>query len=292
MSTLANHAFTKMNGLGNEIVVVDMRGEKGAISAAEARAAAQPAGAPCDQLMALHAPRTPGTDGYVRIYNNDGSEAGACGNGMRCVAELLFKETGKHALTFETKAGLLNCWQGDTALISTVDMGPPRFAWNEIPLAEEFRDTRAIELQVGPIDQPILHSPSAVSMGNPHAIFWVEDVNAVDLGRIGPMLEHHPLFPERANISLAQVASREHLVLRTWERGAGLTRACGSAACAAAVAAARLRRTGRKVTVTLPGGDLVIEWRERDDHVLMTGPVAYEYEGRFDPALFANAGAA
>jgi diaminopimelate epimerase len=292
MSTLANHAFTKMNGLGNEIVVVDMRGEKGTISAAEARAAAQPAGAPYDQLMALHAPHTPGTDGYVRIYNNDGSEAGACGNGMRCVAELIFKETGKRALTFETKAGLLNCWHGDTALISTVDMGPPRFAWNEIPLAEEFRDTRAIELQVGPIDQPILHSPSAVSMGNPHAIFWVNDVNAIDLGKIGPMLEHHPLFPERANISLAQVASREHLVLRTWERGAGLTRACGSAACAAAVAAARLRRTGRKVTVTLPGGDLVIEWRERDDHVLMTGPVAYEYEGRFDPALFANAGAA
>jgi diaminopimelate epimerase len=296
MSTLANHAFIKMNGLGNEIVVVDMRGEKGTISAAEARAVAQPQGAraaaPYDQLMVLHAPRTPGTDGYIRIYNNDGSEAGACGNGMRCVAELMFKETGKRALTFETEAGLLNCWQGDTALISTVDMGQPRFAWNEIPLAEEFRDTRAIELQVGPIDQPILHSPSAVSMGNPHAIFWVDDVNAVDLGKIGPMLEHHPMFPERANISLAQVASREHLVLRTWERGAGLTRACGSAACAAAVAAARLRRTGRKVTVTLTGGDLVIEWRERDDHVLMTGPVAYEYEGRFDPALFANAGAA
>jgi diaminopimelate epimerase len=292
MSTLANHAFTKMNGLGNEIVVVDMRGEKGAISAAEARAAAQPAGAPYDQLMALHAARTPGTDGYIRIYNSDGSEAGACGNGMRCVAELLFKETGRRALTFETAAGLLNCWQGDTPLISTVDMGPPRFAWNEIPLAEEFRDTRAIELQVGPIDQPILHSPSVVSMGNPHAIFWVDDVNAYELGKIGPMLEHHPMFPQRANISLAQVRSREHIVLRTWERGAGLTRACGSAACAAAVAAARLRRTGRKVTVTLPGGDLVIEWRERDDHVLMTGPVAYEYEGRFDPALFAAAGAA
>src|SRR5262249_18478762 len=283
MSKLANHAFVKMNGLGNEIVVVDLRGETGAISAAEARVAAQPRGAPFDQLMALHAPRTPGTDGYIRIYNSDGSEAGACGNGMRCLAELLFKETGKRALTFETKAGLLNCWQGGTPLISAVDIGQPRLAWNEIPLAEEFRDTRAIELQVGPIDHPILHSPSAVSMGNPHAIFWVDDVTAVDLGKVGPMLEHHPMFPERANISLAQVASGEHIVRRTWERGAGLTRACGSAACAAAVAAARLRRTGRKVTVTLPGGDLVIEWRERDDHVLMTGPVAYEYEGRFDP---------
>jgi diaminopimelate epimerase len=292
MSTLANHAFTKMNGLGNEIVVVDMRGQAGAVSAAEARAAAGPDGAPYDQLMALHTSRTPGTDAYVRIYNSDGSEAGACGNGMRCIAELLFKETGKRALTFETKAGLLNCWQGDTPLISTVDMGKPRFAWNEIPLSEEFRDTRAIELQIGPIDKPILHSPSVVSMGNPHAIFWVDDVDAYDLVRIGPLLENHPMFPERANISLAQVQSREHIVVRTWERGAGLTRACGSAACAAAVAAARLRRTNRLVTVTLPGGDLLIEWRERDDHVLMTGPVVYEYEGRFDPALFAEAGAA
>jgi diaminopimelate epimerase len=292
MSTLANHPFIKMNGLGNEIVVVDMRREAGAISAAEARAAAQPAGAPYDQLMTLHVARTPGTDAYVRIYNNDGSEAGACGNGMRCIAEILFKETGKTALTFETKAGLLNAWKSEAPLVSTVDMGKPRFAWDEIPLAEAFHDTRAIELQIGPIDQPILHSPSAVSMGNPHAIFWVDDVEAYDLGKIGPLLENHPIFPERANISLAQVRSREHIVIRTWERGAGLTRACGSAACAAAVAAARLRRTGRKVTVTLPGGDLLIEWRERDDHVLMTGPVAYEYEGTFDPALFAAAGAA
>ncbi|MET0925142.1 MAG: diaminopimelate epimerase [Xanthobacteraceae bacterium] len=292
MSALANHAFLKMNGLGNEIVVVDMRRETGAVSSAEARAAAQPGGATYDQLMTLHAPRTPGTDAYVRIYNNDGSEAGACGNGMRCIADVLFKETGKGALTFETQAGLLNCWKGETPLVSTVDMGKPRFAWNEIPLAEAFHDTRAIELQIGPIDQPILHSPSVVSMGNPHAIFWVDDVHAYDLGKIGPLLENHPMFPERANISVCAIKSREHIVVRTWERGAGLTRACGSAACAAAVAAARLRRTGRKVTVTLPGGDLTIEWRERDDHVLMTGPVAYEYEGRFDPALFAKAGAA
>jgi len=205
---------------------------------------------------------------------------------MRCVADIVFKQSGKAALTFETKAGLINCWQGDTPLISTVDMGPPRFAWNEIPLAEKFEDTRAIELQIGPIDKPILHSPSAVSMGNPHAVFWVDDVNAYDLGKIGPLLENHPLFPERANISLAHVVSRERIVMRTWERGAGLTRACGSAACAAAVAAARLKRTERKVRITPPGGDLTIEWREADDHVLMTGPVAYEYEGVFDPALF------
>jgi diaminopimelate epimerase len=292
MSTLAGQNFVRMNGLGNEIVVVDLRRQAGTISSGEARAAAQEGGAPYDQMMVLHAARTPGTDAFVRIYNNDGSEAGACGNGMRCIAELLFKETGKDALTFETKAGVLNCWKGATPLVSTVDMGKPRFAWNEIPLAEQFHDTRAIELQIGPIDQPILHSPSVVNMGNPHAVFWVDDVNAYDLGKAGPLLENHPIFPERANISLAAVKSREHIVVRTWERGAGLTKACGSAACAAAVAAARLRRTGRKVTVTLPGGDLLIEWRERDDHVLMTGPVEYEYEGRFDPALFAKAGAA
>jgi diaminopimelate epimerase len=288
MSALANHRFVKMNGLGNEIVVVDMRKTPAAITAADARAAAAPAGAPYDQLMALYPARTPGTDAFVRIFNNDGSEAGACGNGTRCIADILFNETRKTTLTFETQAGLLNCQKGAAPLTSTVDMGPPRFDWRDIPLAEEFRDTRAIELQIGPIDAPILHSPSAVSMGNPHAVFWVDDVNAYDLSKIGPLLENHPVFPERANISLAAVASREHLIVRTWERGAGLTKACGSAACAAAVSAARTRRTGRKVTVTLPGGDLIVEWRESDNHVLMTGPVAYEFEGRFDPALFAS----
>ena len=172
------------------------------------------------------------------------------------------KESGKTALTFETTAGILNCWKGADGLF-TVDMGPPRFKWNEIPLAEEFRDTRAIELQIGPIDKPILHSPSVVNMGNPHAIFWVDDVNAYDLAKFGPLLENHPIFPERANITLAHIVSREHIVIRTWERGAGLTKACGSAACAAAVAAARLKRTNRKVKVTLPGGELTIDWREQ-----------------------------
>jgi diaminopimelate epimerase len=291
MSALATHEFVKMNGLGNEIVVVDMRRRAAAITPADARAAAQPGGAPYDQMMVLHAPRTLGTDAFVRIYNNDGSEAGACGNGMRCVAELMFRDTGKTALTFETNAGLLNCWKGEAPHVFTVDMGVPRLAWNEIPLAEEFRDTRAIELQIGPIDKPVLHSPSVVNMGNPHAVFWVDDVEAYDLAKVGSLLENHPIFPERANISLAAVKSRDHIVLRTWERGAGLTKACGSAACAAAVAAARLRRTGRIVTVTLPGGDLRIDWRERDDHVLMTGPVEYEYAGTFDPALFVSAGA-
>jgi diaminopimelate epimerase len=292
MNTLANRPFVKMNGLGNEIVVVDLRAQPGIVAAAEARAAAaRTGGVPYDQLMVLHAPRTPRTTAFVRIYNNDGSEASACGNGMRCVADLLFREPRQEqadasTLIFETKAGLLTCWKGAEPGMLTVDMGVPRLAWNEIPLAEEFRDTRAIELQVGPIDKPVLHSPSVANMGNPHAIFWVDDVDGYDLAKIGPMLEHHPLFPERANISLAAVKSRTQIVLRTWERGAGLTKACGSAACAALVAAVRLRRTERSATVTLPGGDLVIEWRSRDEHVLMTGPVAYEYEGNFDPALF------
>jgi diaminopimelate epimerase len=291
MSVLANHAFVKMNGIGNEIVIVDMRADgKAAIAADDARAVAQPAGAPYDQLMALYPPRTPGTDAFIRIFNNDGSEAGACGNGMRCVASLLAGEAGKSSLIFETVAGLLNCSRNADGTF-TVDMGVPRFKWNEIPLSEEFADTRAIELQIGPIDAPVLHSPSAVNMGNPHAIFWVDDVDAYDLHRFGPLLENHPMFPERANISLAHIVSRQHIVIRTWERGAGLTRACGSAACAVAVAAARYKRAERQVRVSLPGGDLTIEWRGRDDHVLMTGPAEFEFAGRFDPALFEKAAA-
>jgi diaminopimelate epimerase len=288
MGALANQSFVKMNGIGNEIVIVDLRKGGGAIQPEEARAAGRPDGAPYDQLMALYPPRTPGTEAFVRIYNNDGSEAGACGNGMRCVADVVSQQSGRAHLTFETTAGIVNCWKNADGLF-TVDMGPPRFKWNEIPLAEEFRDTRAIELQIGPIDNPVLHSPSVVSMGNPHAIFWVDDVNAYDLARAGPLLENHPVFPERANITLAHIVARDHIVIRTWERGAGLTKACGSAACAAAVAAARLRRADRKVKVSLPGGELMIEWRQKDDHVLMTGSVELEFNGRFDSALFAKA---
>jgi diaminopimelate epimerase len=285
MGALANHSFVKMNGVGNEIVVVDLRNGGGKITPEEARAAAAPGAVPYDQLMAIYPPRINGTDGFIRIYNSDGSEAGACGNGMRCVADQVAKQSGKSALTFETTAGIINCWKNADGTF-TVDMGAPRFQWNEIPLAEEIRDTRGIELQIGPIDKPVLHTPSVVNMGNPHAIFWVDDVNAYDLARFGPLLENHPIFPERANITLAHIVSRDALVIRTWERGAGLTKACGSAACAAAVAAARLKRTNRKVKVTLPGGELTIEWREKDDHVLMTGPVEFEFAGTFDPALF------
>jgi diaminopimelate epimerase len=286
MSALANRDFVKMNGLGNEIVIVDLRRAPSPIAPDEARAAARRE--PFDQLMALY-PAAGGADASIRIFNNDGSEAGACGNGMRCVAALMSAETGKAALGFETPAGLIACWRTGDGLF-TVDMGRPRFRWDEIPLAHDVPDTRAIDLKVPGV--PSLHSPSVVSTGNPHAIFWVADPNAYDLRTIGQGLEHDPIFPQRANITLAATPSRDRVVIRTWERGAGLTKACGSAACAAAVAAARIGRTDRKVTVTLPGGDLAIEWREADDHVLMTGPTEYEHKGRFDAALFAAAGAA
>jgi diaminopimelate epimerase len=284
MSALTNRPFVKMNGLGNEILVLDLRRDPVAVKPEEARALARKDVLPYDQIMALYPAKTPGTDAYVRIYNSDGSEAGACGNGMRCVAQLVANESGKDVLNFETKAGLSSC-RIDAPNTVTVDMGAPRFGWQDIPLAEEFRDTRHIELQIGPIDAPVLHSPSAVNVGNPHAIFWVDDVNAYDLARLGPLLENHPVFPERANISLCKVEARDHLIVRTWERGAGLTRACGSAACASAVAAVRLKLADRKVRVTLPGGDLQIDWRERDDHILMTGPVEMEFSGKLEPAM-------
>jgi diaminopimelate epimerase len=293
MSALANRRFLKTNGLGNEITVLDLRGTSLRVSPAEARAIAVDPRSRFDQLMVVHDPLTPGTDAYLRIYNTDGSEAGACGNGTRCVAWAMLSDPvmarpSGNTLLLETKAGLLPTSRVSD-LVFTVDMGKPRLAWHEIPLRDPFQDTRSIELQIGPIDAPILDTPSAVNMGNPHAIFWVQDVSAYELDKIGPLLENHPIFPERANISLAQVLSPERLKLRVWERGAGITRACGTAACAAVVAAARKRLTGRKATVTLPGGDLVIEWRERDDHVLMTGPVELEHEGTFAPELFAGA---
>jgi diaminopimelate epimerase len=288
MGTLADRDFVKMNGLGNEIVIVDLRRTPGPIEAGEARAAARQE--PFDQLMALYPSRS-GADASIRIYNSDGSEAGACGNGMRCVASLISAETAKARLNFEIQGNVISCWRADEEMF-TVDMGAPRFRWNEIPLAKEVPDTRAIDLKFGPPGAPILSAPAVVNMGNPHAIFWVENPQAYDLPMIGPKLEHDPIFPERANITLAATPARDHVLIRTWERGAGLTKACGSAACAAAVAAARLGRTGRKVTVSLPGGDLAIEWRESDDHVLMTGPVEYEHAGRFDAAWLAGAGVA
>lgn len=285
MSASAPIPFRKMNGLGNEIVVVDFRGSARVFTAEEARAIAASPRSRFDQLMVLHAPRVPGTEAFIRIYNTDGSEAGACGNGMRCVAWTDAERTGRNALRYETVSGVLAASVEGRDRI-TVDMGEPRFAWNEIPLAEPFHDTRRIELQIGPIDSPILHSPSVVSVGNPHAVFWVDDVAGYDLGRIGPMLENHPIFPERANISIAHVTSPTAITLRTWERGAGLTRACGSAACAALACAARLKLTGRAATVTVPGGPLHITWTEAGG-ITMTGPAELEHTGLLDPVTMA-----
>ncbi len=285
MSPLANRFIVKMNGLGNEIAVLDLRGSGLTVSGPEARAIGRGEGLAFDQLMVLHEPRSVGADAFMTIYNRDGSLAGACGNGTRCVAFILTRGTPRERLVLETAAARLECLRR-AATIFTVDMGRPRLAWNEIPLRDSFHDTRKIELQIGPIDAPILHTPSAVNVGNPHAIFWVDDLEAFDLARIGPLLENHPIFPERANISLAHVRSRTHIALKVWERGAGLTRACGSAACAALVAAARKGLTGHSSIVSLPGGDLDIEWRESDGHVAMTGPVEFEFETRLDPDLF------
>ncbi|GEP06968.1 diaminopimelate epimerase [Methylobacterium oxalidis] len=291
MSALAHRRFLKMHGAGNAILVLDLRGTGHRVAAGEARAIAGDPHSRFDQLMVVHDPASPGTDAFLRIYNTDGSESGACGNGTRCVAYAMLDdpamarpaESGR--LTLETRSGLVEVKRvADRSF--TVDMGQPRLAWDEIPLRDPFPDTRRIELQIGPIDDPILHSPAAVSMGNPHAIFFVDrDPDGFDLARIGPMLENHPIFPERANISVAQVTGREAIKLRVWERGAGLTLACGTAACATVVAASRLRMIGRGATVSLPGGDLAIEWRA-DDHVLMTGPVFLEGEGTLAPELF------
>jgi diaminopimelate epimerase len=283
MTNATTIAFRKMNGLGNDFVVLDARARPLALQPAEVAAIAdRGSGVGCDQVIALEPSRQ--ADVFMRIWNADGGEVGACGNAARCVAALLAEEHGKADVTIETESAILGARVNADGSV-TIDMGAPRFAWNEIPLAEPFHDTRQIELQIGPIDAPVLHSPAVVNVGNPHCIFFVADVDAHDLARFGPMLEHHPLFPERANISLAQVTAPDALKLRTWERGAGLTRACGTAACAAAVAAARRKLTGRKVTVGLPGGDLSIEWRESDGHILMTGPYALDYEGTLPEEL-------
>jgi diaminopimelate epimerase len=269
--------FRKMNGLGNDFVVLDLRTRALDLAPNEIRAIAdRDHGIGCDQVIGLEP--SADADTFMRIWNADGGEVGACGNAARCVAALLAAENDTSQVSIETESAILEALVNEDGTV-TIDMGRPRFNWDEIPLAEPFHDTKRIELQIGPIDDPVLHSPSVVNVGNPHCIFFVEDLEAHDLARFGPMLEHHPLFPERANISLAEVTGPDSLRLRTWERGAGLTRACGTAACAAAVAATRRGLTERKVRVTLPGGDLLIEWREDNDHILMTGPYALDYEG-------------
>ncbi len=272
--------FLKMNGIGNEFAVFDTRKYDLDITPALAQSIAdRSSGIGCDQVISMEPSQN--ADVFMRIINADGGEVDACGNATRCVATLMVAETQRPNITIETNAAILGAIVNQDLSV-TVDMGTPKFGWQDIPLAEEFHDTRAIELQIGPIDDPILHSPSVVNVGNPHCIFWVDDIEKYDLEKFGPLLENHPIFPDRANITLAKVNSRDQITIKVWERGTGLTKACGTAACAVGVAAARTKRTDRKVTVTLPGGPLEIEWRETDDHILMTGAAELEYEGKLN----------
>ncbi len=276
MSANGNIPFVKMNGLGNDFIIVDGRERVHAFTGDQIRAWSDRAtGIGCDQFIVME--KSDVADVRMRIFNAEGGEVESCGNASRCVASLIFDEKGTDTSTIDTKGGFLACRKADNGLV-TVDMGVPRFGWADIPLAEEFYDTRGIELQIGPIDNPILHTPSVVNVGNPHAVFWVNDLEITDLSKSGPLLENHPMFPERANISLAHVISPEHIEVKVWERGVGLTRACGTAACAVAVCAARKKLADRTVKITLPGGDLFIEWDARD-HILMTGAVEHEFDG-------------
>ena len=277
-----NINFRKMNGLGNDFVVLDARKSPIVISEAQARAIAdRKTGIGCDQLIVMEKSAT--ADVRMRIWNAEGGEVQSCGNASRCIADLLFEELGADTATIETKGGFLTAQKAGAHLV-TINQGLPKFGWKDIPLSEDFPDTRHIELQVGPIDAPLLHSPSVVNVGNPHCIFWVQDLDVVDLSKVGPMLENHPLFPERANISLAKVMARDHVLLKVWERGAGLTKACGTAACAIMAAGHRIKIIDAKCTVTLPGGDLFMAVNDQGQ-VLMTGPAALDFEGTLPEGL-------
>ena len=264
--------FTKMHGLGNDFVLFDARRTPLALDAAFVRAVAdRRTGVGCDQVIALEPPRGAGADAYMRIWNRDGGEVAACGNGARCAARLLLDESGGVHVLLETAAGPLAVHgEGDGQV--RVDMGPARLDWRDIPLARP-ADTVHVDVGAGPLGDAV-----AVNMGNPHAVFFVDDVDALPLEELGPRLETDPLFPERANIGVARRLAPDRLRLRVWERGAGLTRACGTGACAAAVAGARRGLTGRSVTVVLDGGELAIVWRD-DGHVEMTGPTAASFTG-------------
>ena len=272
-------AFHKMHGLGNDFVILDRRSGKLSLSAAQTRRIAdRRLGVGCDQLLSLEPSER--ADVFMRVYNPDGSESGACGNGTRCVARLMMEERGGARATIETAAGVLTVTAGARGY--TVDMGVPRFGWDEIPLRQP-ADTLAIDLALGP-----LHQPVAVNMGNPHAVFLVEDAESVPLAELGPELEHHPMFPERANIGVVEVRDTRHLRVRVWERGAGLTAACGSGACAALVAAVRRGLAERSAEIAMDGGSLRVVWNEAD-HVLMTGPALHSFRGHLDPEMLANA---
>ncbi len=272
---MSSRPFIKMHGLGNDFVVVDARTEPFPLTDDLAKAIAdRREGVGCDQLLIMEPPTNGSADVFMRIRNHDGGEVGACGNGTRCVAALVMSELGREAITIETSAGLLQAKAAGPGRV-TVDMGEARLGWRDIPLSEE-RDTLHLGIENGPLKDPV-----GVSMGNPHAVFFVEGVESLPLEELGPTLEHHPLFPERANIGAAEVIGENKLRLRVWERGVGETRACGTGACAAAVAAARRGLTGRKVEVVLTGGPLTIEWLE-NGHVEMTGPVATSFHGELN----------
>jgi len=270
--------FYKMHGLGNDFVVLDFR--RGSIplgTAAVRRLADRRTGIGCDQVILLEPPRHPAAQVLMRIRNADGGAAQACGNATRCIADLLHRETGEPRVRIETAAGLLQA-EALTDGSFAVDMGPARTAWHEIPLSRAM-DTDRVDLTLGPLTEAV-----CTSIGNPHATFFVDDVDTVDLEALGPALEHHPLFPERANIGIAEIAGQRRIRLRVWERGAGITRACGTGACAALVAAHRRGLTERRADVELDGGTLDIAWRE-DGHVIMAGPATLSFEGAFDTDL-------
>jgi len=270
--------FIKMHGLGNDFVVLDGRAHPISLDDKSAAAiAARHTGVGCDQLIVIEKPKTKGAEAFLRIRNADGGEVEACGNAARCLGFLLMRENGKDSIILETLAGLVEARNAGKNLVA-VDMGKPRWSWRDIPLARDC-DTDHLPLALGPLSDAV-----ATSMGNPHATFFVQDMAAVDIASLGPKLEHDPLFPKRANIGVAQVISPEKIRLRVWERGAGLTPACGTGACAALVAAHRRGLASRKAEIIADGGSLTIEWRA-DDHVLMTGPVAVSFTGALDPSL-------
>ena len=264
--------FHKMHGLGNDFVVIDARAQAVALDAALVRALAdRRTGIGCDQLI-LIGPGTR-TDVTMRIWNADGSEVSACGNATRCVPVLLGRDC-----TIETAAGILVATLSDGG--STVDMGLPRFGWDEIPLAYAM-DTRSL-----PVGWDGLEQPAAVNIGNPHLAFFVADVDAVPLETLGPVIENDPLFPERINVNVAQILAPDHLRMRTWERGAGLTRACGTGACATFAAGRRLGRLADRARLDLPGGTLHLR-ESADGHLLMSGPAVHVFTGEAEPATFA-----
>lgn len=263
-------SFTKMHGLGNDFVVIDARKEPTLFSQRQVRAIAdRRTGVGCDQVIVMQP--SDNADVYMRIFNSDSSEVDACGNASRCVAYLLMQDTQTRSLSIETNAGILDVQRREGWNIS-VNMGKPRLEWGEIPLSQKM-DTLHLDLKL-----EMLSDPVGVSMGNPHAVFFVPDAAAIPLDRLGPKLENHKLFPERANIGIAQVVKPDHILLRVFERGAGETLACGTGACAALVAANRRGLAGRKATIHLPGGELQIDWREKGD-VWMTGPAAASFTG-------------